>query len=738
MKKRIAFAILVLLSIAGVGLAKMINEYTNLPSPAGTELLLVDNGTTYRNHTLDQFSAWLTVGNRVSHYGGSLSAAVLSLGYVNPATLLVDNDITVSTTTVIPANITLVVPPGSVITINSGISLTITGPFVPNTGQVFAGTGTALVSDINVSKMRPEHWGAGTTADDATAVQAFCTCVTTGRTAASTIKFTPGAHYTLASGINFQMFANATVDAEGVYFTFTNNGQGFDLNPALSAVMPVSNEADTYTLRNVRWKGGHFNNTNATKTASYAIRAYYMRGFELSGARFGDDSGGFYNAVLIGGKDTYDIANNFFASNVNAISVPVTGTIYVHPGYGGNKLLDTRIHKNHIQTASAQTGIKVSDGVMNFSIIDNTFAGNTATYPTIAHVHFLEGTAGSAGENVSAGIQIQNNKFEQMSQNATSDTPHPAVYFDGTTVGDGFYSVDFNGNSFNAGGQRKGYVYLSRVHGAKFGTNYFWPGSGVLIPKYGVYIASTCDDVQFDRSTTFTNFMYNWVVAGTADNGAGLVRLTLTATDHYLYAGDRVWVYNVGGTVEANGMWTVQRVSGTQVDLVGSAYATPWSSGGTLVHMNAIVLGSTATRPKITMLPEVVPLTTSVNLTNYSNTPKSDQTNTQIEMDKEFNFFLSTGNPAVTRYLWPRGYFLTLVGSDTKSKYTTTWSSLKKNAAAVAYSGIYLGLTGNDNGTARAVSGLVPAADNGTIRISVEASGSNTHNSTIAVTGIYQ
>lgn len=68
-------------------------------------------------------------------------------------------------------------------------------------------------------------------------------------------------------------------------------------------------------------------------------------------------------------------------------------------------------------------------------------------------------------------------------------------------------------------------------------------------------------------------------VSGAADNGSGLVRLTVSSTSGWT-TGDYKSVSGVGGTTEANGDWTVTVVDGTHIDLQGSAFANTYSSGG--------------------------------------------------------------------------------------------------------------------------------------------------------------
>jgi hypothetical protein len=68
-------------------------------------------------------------------------------------------------------------------------------------------------------------------------------------------------------------------------------------------------------------------------------------------------------------------------------------------------------------------------------------------------------------------------------------------------------------------------------------------------------------------------------ISGTADNGSGLIRLTVSSTTGWA-TGDIKNVAGVGGTTEANGTWTITVVNGTTIDLQGSTYTNAWTSGG--------------------------------------------------------------------------------------------------------------------------------------------------------------
>jgi hypothetical protein len=92
-------------------------------------------------------------------------------------------------------------------------------------------------------------------------------------------------------------------------------------------------------------------------------------------------------------------------------------------------------------------------------------------------------------------------------------------------------------------------------------------------------------------------------ITGAANNGSGLIRLTLASeaaswtyglADTTHSAGDAgttnlgnatqnaVVVYGVGGTTEANGTWRFTVVDGTHIDLIGSTFTNAYTSGGSI------------------------------------------------------------------------------------------------------------------------------------------------------------
>jgi len=86
-------------------------------------------------------------------------------------------------------------------------------------------------------------------------------------------------------------------------------------------------------------------------------------------------------------------------------------------------------------------------------------------------------------------------------------------------------------------------------------------------------------------------------ITATANNGSGLVRLTMASTAT-LANGDVVQVLGIVGTVEANGSWVCTKFSATQIDLQASAYSNAWISGGTCqkITSKAVVLSGSFTQ----------------------------------------------------------------------------------------------------------------------------------------------
>lgn len=109
-------------------------------------------------------------------------------------------------------------------------------------------------------------------------------------------------------------------------------------------------------------------------------------------------------------------------------------------------------------------------------------------------------------------------------------------------------------------------------------------GEWSLIPMSGEYLASlakpglTLEQLDAIAPGALT-------VLGAANNGSGLIRLTLNATSNanFSIAGQNfIVVQGVTGTTEANGTWRVNIINSTHIDLVGSAFVHAYVSGGAI------------------------------------------------------------------------------------------------------------------------------------------------------------
>ena len=69
-------------------------------------------------------------------------------------------------------------------------------------------------------------------------------------------------------------------------------------------------------------------------------------------------------------------------------------------------------------------------------------------------------------------------------------------------------------------------------------------------------------------------------ITGAANNGSGLIRLTVSTTG--LTTGDNIHVVGVTGTTEANFPWFVTVIDATHLDLQQSTFTNGYVSGGTI------------------------------------------------------------------------------------------------------------------------------------------------------------
>jgi hypothetical protein len=81
-------------------------------------------------------------------------------------------------------------------------------------------------------------------------------------------------------------------------------------------------------------------------------------------------------------------------------------------------------------------------------------------------------------------------------------------------------------------------------------------------------------------------------VTGAANNGIGLIRLTI-ATTNGMITGQNVIVQDVSGVSSANGNWRITVMNTTQIDLQGSVFSGAYISGGYVINNPSLPYGFT-------------------------------------------------------------------------------------------------------------------------------------------------
>lgn len=126
------------------------------------------------------------------------------------------------------------------------------------------------------------------------------------------------------------------------------------------------------------------------------------------------------------------------------------------------------------------------------------------------------------------------------------------------------------------------------------GQNTVDPDTGIPIPGTTMRITEN-DDYRVTQQTgeppggkntlpgTDPNAVTYRVISNAADNGSGLIRLTVNTTSG-MNTGQQVTIRDVEGTTEANGNWTITVISLTEIDLQSSIFANAYVSGGYVVN----------------------------------------------------------------------------------------------------------------------------------------------------------
>ena len=120
-------------------------------------------------------------------------------------------------------------------------------------------------------------------------------------------------------------------------------------------------------------------------------------------------------------------------------------------------------------------------------------------------------------------------------------------------------------------------LYVGGSNGSPSSAPFFSDGTRVVVGKNGqVFILDPYGNVGAWMGTQ-SEATQN--VTGAANNGSGVIRLTVTA--HGYRSGDWVNVAGVGGVPNSTGQWLISVISNNTFDLLGSTFAGSYTSGGT-------------------------------------------------------------------------------------------------------------------------------------------------------------
>lgn len=150
------------------------------------------------------------------------------------------------------------------------------------------------------------------------------------------------------------------------------------------------------------------------------------------------------------------------------------------------------------------------------------------------------------------------------------------------------------------------YLWDSTDYRQVSGYNTIDPETGLPVQRGDVRVTSDDNDPTVDKRVTQQtgeapngtnqlpgtdpNAVSFRFITGAADNGSGLIRLTIGNTNGFI-TGQGITVQEVGGVPNADGDWYITVVNATQIDLDGSTFAGAYTSGGYAINNPSLPRG---------------------------------------------------------------------------------------------------------------------------------------------------
>lgn len=319
-------------------------------------------------------------GNGDSYTSASIQTAISSVGTTNTVGLILQPGIwTISTATTIPSNITLIVPPGAILTKSGSGTLTINGPFDAGPYKIFSNFNTG-VTFIAIEKVYPEWWGENTvpgTTDMTAEIQAASDSMTNPH-----IHFR-GETYLVTTSLDFTNNNNGgyrgyMLSGEGTHASIillqTNGAPGLDFTGTSYcvfedfAIKGSSTNSPNVGLLFARQTGpsvssGGHNLRNVTIYGHFTVSGLYL---------YGSETNSFIDCFLETETDTgyavYNTGNNSASITSLYQTIPTTSQT---SGY--NTFVQTGLHQ-YASTYVQGRIMKIDGGAGNMMFLNCNFS----------------------------------------------------------------------------------------------------------------------------------------------------------------------------------------------------------------------------------------------------------------------------------------------------------------------------------------------------------------------------
>ncbi len=423
-----------------------------------------------------------------------------SLPFSPPCKLHINAPQTVTANLTIPANITLAPNPGAILSIDTGVTLTINGPFEAGRYQVFSCTGTGQVVFGSALTDYPEWWGAkadGGTTDNTPPINAALNALAYG----GKVSLVNGSYYlntytTISTGPPYGVYQAITWPTVGG-IELAGQGEG-------DSVIVV-NFGENYagsTLNNY-YDGIVVNNSS---TAS-VLQGLWMHDFSIKGLA---DQAAVPTTLIMLGSNLFDInierveccwaAQAGIRLNNNPIIPGGRQTIqhcYLHDicdsncGYtgGGGAILGIAPHSKYIFNIFVNCG----NNSLFHSIYASTQSGGyfdishndiTANYPTVTAGDLSLYSDGYPMYGVTVNDNRLTNSFLEISDIAGGTFNNNSFYNSIMEIKYDVTGYNAVGNSFNCPTLATYYVVLAGTNGHVSDTQITGAGTSAAIGYY--------------------------------------------------------------------------------------------------------------------------------------------------------------------------------------------------------------------------------------------------------------